>query len=176
MEYEYIYAGAALLLILFAFTFRDGLTDIVYLALKNAKLVLFVFFCMMIGLLAGLYETSSSPSSLGDYAGFLGRTGESRTAETIRECKIFVAARLEHRRDYEEPDPPLGDVVKIGAKSFWDTCAHVFGMNYWKYDLSINGENGGEKLCRAYRESDYRSDYVSGWCATVFMPAPKRGA
>lgn len=176
METILYYFAAIFGLLLFGYTFRNGLGDILYVALKKWHHSVFILSCLCAGFLIGLHEshldTGNSLPSINIESLLPVPEGE-RTTILVRECKSFVAAKLENRADYDEPAPPLGDVVRIGAKSYWDTCARAFGMNYWKHDISINGENGGQALCRAYHSGAYRSGNVESWCATVFAPGHK---
>lgn len=176
METLLFYIAVIFGLALFGYTFRNGLGDILYVALRKWHHSVFILSCLCAGLLIGLNEshldTSAGLPSI-NIESLLPAPEDERTAALIRECKGFVTAKLENRASYEEPDPPLGDVIRIGAKSYWDTCARTFGMNYWKHDISINSENGGHVLCRAYRSGTYRSGNVESWCATVFAPGHK---
>jgi hypothetical protein len=52
----------------------------------------------------------------------------------------------------------------------WEYCAEQFGVNYWKYDTTIDGRKGGEVLCEAYSRSGHVSSKVNTWCNTVFRP------
>lgn len=162
---------------LFLYTFRNGATDILYLSLKHWHHTLFIAACLCVGVFAGAYN--SHLGSLVDEHNFrlalhLSRqTEDERLAETIATCKKFVEAKLDGRHDYREPPPSLGDVVRIGAKSYWDTCANTFGMHYWKHDIFIRGQEAGPLLCKAYRKGAYRSGNVENWCATVLIPARK---
>ena len=156
-------------IVLFFYTFRAGCTDFVYLAIKNWKQTAFVFVCMAGGLVGGLYASGDSQilqiSSLA-----LPLPAETPGVTQIEKCREFVTAKAEHRPGYIDPKPSLGDYITMGAHSYWDTCAQTFGMNYWKHDISINGQNGGQVLCKTYLQDSYRSGIVDSWCNTVLSP------
>lgn len=162
---------------LFLYTFRSALTDIVYLALNRWHHTLFIVVCIGVGLFVGAYNSHLS-GIMDDYSFHLSlsaskQTEDQRLAETIGQCKNFVETKLDGKPGYEEPSPSLGDVIRIGAKSYWDTCANIFGMNYWKHAAFIRGEEAGPMLCKAYRKDTYRSGNVENWCATVLAPGRK---
>ena len=163
--------------LLFLYTFRSGLTDVVYLALTHWKHTAFVVICITVGVLVGAYN-----SHLGSLENLYNlrlsilthqKNDDEQMLATINACKKFVEARLDGKPAFDEPSPRLNDVIRIGAQSYWDTCANAFGMNYWKHDIFIRGEEGGPALCRAYRKDDYRSGTVESWCASVLAPARK---
>lgn len=176
---EYFAVIAALLaVLLFAYTFREGLTDIAYLALKRWKQTLFVAICIGGGLFAGTYN-SHVGHALNEYHFRMAlklykESDDTRTAMVINECKKFVEAKLDGRKDYDESSLPFDGIIKIGVSSYWDTCADTFGMNYWKHEIFIRGEEGGPMLCKVYRnDKSYRSGNVESWCATVLAPGKK---
>jgi len=163
--------GAAL----FLYTFRSAATDILYLAMKNRAHTAFIAVFITAGLFIGSYNSHLN-DVLDNYNIHISMKKMSRgniSASTIDQCKQFVEAKLEGKADYNEPSPLLGDVIRIGAKSYWDTCANAFGINSWKHDIFINGETGGAALCKAYRKNSYRSGNVENWCATVLAPGHK---
>ncbi len=95
---------------------------------------------------------------------------EKRMRMEITSCKIFVASELEPKIQKASLQVSQSEKEVTIGKTMWEECSKRFGMNYWKYDISVNGENGGQALCRAYRQSDYRSSDVDAWCNTVFAP------
>ena len=160
-------------IVLFLYTFRSGCTDLVYLALKNWKQSAFIFVCLLGGLGAGVYSSGNTPA-IGLPSLALPLPADNPGEAQIDGCKDFIAAKAEHRKDYIDPRPSLRDMVVMGAHSYWDTCAQTFGMNYWKHDISVNGQNGGKMLCDTYRQDSYRSGIVDSWCSTVLAPpSPK---
>ncbi len=166
--------------------------DVFYIALQNGKATLFVVLCLSVGALAGLnvrYGDSSAPVvSLPAVAlpsiGNLYQTSEERTLATIRNCQAFVTAQLDEkvenrtlpeRADSNSSLLHLASDVLPSTSGDWDRCARTFGMNYWKQDISVKGENGGVALCRAYaRQGEFRSGEVESWCDTVFASAPAK--
>lgn len=173
----FIPVAALFAILLFVYTFREGITDIAYLALKHWKHTIFVVTCIGVGLFVGAYNAHLG-NMMDEYNFRLTlqsqkKGDDERIAATINQCKKFVEAKLDGRTDYDEPSPSLGDVIRIGAKSYWDTCANTFGMNYWKHEIFIRGEEGGPMLCKAYHKTSYRSGNVESWCSTVLAPGRK---
>lgn len=176
MNMTFIYIAGVFIVLLGLWNFRSGITDFIYLLFKHWKHTVFILVCLMVGLAVGLYGANLDRMMTHHQVMKL-QPKENKVLADIRACQDFVLAKLEQRDNYEDPSPSLGDVIKIGAKSYWDSCARTFGMNYWKYDISINGENGGQLLCRTYRQdplyTSYRSGNVETWCNTVFSPDHK---
>ena len=159
--------------------------DAFYIALTHAKATLFVCLCLSIGTLAGLHikygggfsPTATLPDVNVPVISDLYQTSEEKTLATIRNCQAFVTAQIEHpssRPEHADSSLPLlhlaSDVLP-GTSKDWDRCARAFGLNYWKQDISVKGENGGTALCRAYHaQNDYQSGDVNAWCDTVFKP------
>lgn len=152
------------------------LGDAVYFAQKHWKASLFVLICVSTGALAGtnFRNMTMAPdievSDALSYVASFHQPSEERVLATIRNCQAFVTARLDGRTLPERSDsnPSLLHFVSAVPVD-WDQCARTFGMNYWKHDIGINGENGGVALCRAYHEQkDFASSEVSNWCDTVF--------
>lgn len=176
----YIFAAAAAAVggVLFLYIFRDYLTDAVYQSFRHWKIMLVVASCA-----AGVMGAGAFLNGVGDFSVLASvaytnlsapdNGDDSGVTTTIERCKAFVAAEQAHTPGYMPPSPPLHDKVLIGAVSYWDTCSQAFGMNYWKYDISINGQPGGPALCGAYRQSGPRSPVTDGWCSTVLAPGQK---
>lgn len=95
-----------------------------------------------------------------------------KTASTITKCKKFVEAKIAGQETEDFRTVSAG-IINISNISYWEICANTFGMNYWKYDISINGQNGGRLLCDTYARSTYRNGKVNAWCDTVFAPSPQ---
>lgn len=90
-----------------------------------------------------------------------------KIASTIEQCKSFVQAKMQGQQTQDYRTISAG-IINISNISYWEICANTFGMNYWKHDISINGQNGGHLLCNAYTHATYRSGKVNAWCDTVF--------
>jgi hypothetical protein len=169
---SFLQVAGVLGLVLFIYTFRAGLTDFVYLALNNLKATVFMFTCLIAGLLVGVYasgaDTRALDFSMPSFA--LPMPSENPGVAQIDSCKEFIAAKSEGRAGYIDPQPTLSDKIIMGADSYWDVCAQTFGMNYWKHNITIGGKNGGQILCDAYRKDSYRSGIVESWCSTVLSP------
>jgi hypothetical protein len=93
-------------------------------------------------------------------------------AGNVAICRKFVRSRL-HGAAYE-PEGLSHGFLGLGPHDPWEICAGTFGMNYWKYDISVDGRNGGAVLCELYRHRNAQpSEAVESWCQTVFAnPAP----
>ena len=175
----FIPVAALLTLMLFAYTFREGLTDIAYLALKRWRQTIFIVACTGVGLFLGAYNTRLG-DALDQHNFRLAlqanrMADDERVASMIDECKKFVEAKLDGRTSTDDDNQTslLGGIIRVGSQSHWDTCAATFGMNYWKHEIFIRGEEGGPMLCKAYRNGVYRSGNVENWCATVLAPAKR---
>lgn len=168
--FNLVFCAAILGIGLLMYTFRSGLTDFLYVAVKNWKVSTFIVVCMIAGVAGGLYASSDHSLEVRISSFALPLPGENPGIAQIDSCKEFVAAKAEHRAGYVEPQPSWRDTIVMGAHSYWDTCAQTFGMNYWKHDISIGGKNGGQLLCKTYHEDGYRSGIVDSWCNTVLDP------
>jgi len=100
-------------------------------------------------------------------------TGEDDARYQIRMCKDFVQDKIEGNPTAEVHKVAAGPINFAGVSN-WDYCARTFGLNYWKHDISINGQDGGRLLCEAYARDTYRSGKVNAWCDTVFAPKTPR--
>src|SRR3569623_153694 len=117
---EFLEFAGVLGILLLVFTFRAGVTDFIYLSIKNWKQTAFIILCMIGGLVGGLYASGDSQSfRVSSFA--LPLPGENPGVAQIDQCKDFVAAKAEHRPGYVDPDPSLRDYVLMGAHSYWDT-------------------------------------------------------
>ncbi len=178
--------GAILFLAVTLLVVSGRFGDAFYIATTHGKATLFVCLCLSAGVLAGLhmrYGGGFSPAAaLPDVnmpaISSLYQTSEERTLATIRNCQAFVTAQLDMnaeartRPERTDSSPSLlhlaSDVLPSASRD-WDRCAKAFGMNYWKEDISVKGENGGTALCKAYRaQTEYQSGEVNAWCETVF--------
>ncbi len=85
----------------------------------------------------------------------------------ITRCQSFVAEELAQPGSFSKEET---GVIKASFKkeTMWEYCAEQFGVNYWKYDTTIDGRRGGDVLCEAYANSGYNSSEVDTWCSTVF--------
>ena len=98
-------------------------------------------------------------------------TGTMEARFQIRQCKEFIQAKLDGQ-PVENDRYITAGFFNISSISNWEFCARTFGLNYWKHDTSIDGQDGGRLLCEAYARDTYRSSRVQTWCDTVFTPAP----
>ncbi len=178
MEDYLLPAAATFALLLFVYTFRNGITDIFYLATTHWKHTVFITVCIATGLCVGIYEAKLD-GPMRDYNFHLSLPRQTpaeseRLAAQVNECKKFVEAKLDGRAvdNLSEPKFKAG-IVTVGAESRWDTCAATFGHRYWKHDTFIRGQEAGHVLCDVYRKGMYRSGNVESWCATVLAPGKK---
>ncbi len=167
MTNVFLILGAILFLCTATLVASGRFGDVFYIALQNGKATLFVVLCISVGAIAGLhtrYGSINAPvvslpgvvalPSIGD----LYQSSEERTLATIRNCQAFVTAKLDEKTESRtlperaDSNPSLlhlaSDVLP-STSGDWDRCARTFGMNYWKQDISVKGENGGVALCRA---------------------------
>ena len=166
-----VFFAAILGIGLLLYTFRSGLTDFLYVAVKNWKVSAFIVVCAIAGIGGGIYASSDEPIEVRISSFALPLPGENPGVAQIDSCKDFITAKASHRAGYVDPRPSWSDRIIMGAGSYWDTCAQTFGMNYWKHDISIGGKNGGQLFCKTYHENGYRSGIADSWCSTVLDPA-----
>jgi hypothetical protein len=137
-----------------------------------ATLISSVLFCAITIPAAGVDFDSLANAPSADFSGLWdGRDSKDRKIRRkIGHCKSFVSGVLAGKiTDYSKTGQT--GIIKAGFKSkttMWEHCAKQFGVNYWKYDTTIGGREGGKVLCDAYRKSSYRSAEVETWCSTVF--------
>lgn len=163
--------------------------DVFYYAFKNIKATLFVALCLCAGAFVGLSYSDMTyaphipvASAAMTLVNDIRQPPEDKVLATIRTCQAFVTAQLDiqagPRTLPERPDSSpsllhLASAVPPPSEKDWDRCARTFGTNYWKHDIAVNGQNGGQALCRAYRaQTDHRSGEVEAWCDTVFAEPP----
>lgn len=168
MDVGLIYIAAFLALALFLYNARTECAVFARMALRHWPHTAFLLLCMSLGTTIGLLQGSMAQAL--PAASERHEAVEQARTDDIRSCKDFVSAKLERRPGYVAPSPSLLELARMGAHSYWERCAYIFGMNYWRADISIGGRNGGELLCQAYRVDHYRSPIVEGWCDRVFMP------
>lgn len=165
--------------------------DVFYYAFKNIKATLFVALCLCVGAFAGLSYSDMTyaphipvASAAMTIVNDIRQPPEDKVLATIRTCQAFVTAQLDEtqagartlpeRADSNPSLLHLASAVPVANAKDWDRCARTFGTNYWKYDISVNGQNGGQALCRAYRaQSEIASGEVEAWCNTVFAETPE---
>lgn len=165
MNMVFLYIALALGAALVAYNFRAELGDIAYFCFTHWKHTAFVAICIMVGLFMGAYNSRLSLAiDLGTIIPSFEMPGHENTLVALHECKEFVQNELDRGKNSRT----AGD-----NSSKWDHCARLFGMNYWRESMTVNGEHGGRALCRAYRAGDYRSSEVETWCNTVFAPGHK---
>lgn len=140
-----------------------------YTITKHWRLASFIVFCCFIAAV-GVLKQQEFKYDLAYY--YMTGTKYASTHEAryqIRQCKEFVQAKVDGQQTAEYHTVSAG-FININNISNWDFCAQTFGMNYWKHDTSINGQDGGRLLCEAYARDTYRSSKVQSWCDTVFAP------
>ncbi len=166
----YIVAGFVVIgVLLSARLWGDG----IYVVSKHWRMAAFVLGCCAVTSLFAIKQEQFKYE-----IAYLYYTGTKNTSETdaryqVRVCKEFVQAKIDGRQTAEFHTISAGP-VEISSVSNWEYCARTFGLNYWKHDISINGQDGGRLLCEAYARDAYRSSRVQTWCDTVFAPAAPR--
>jgi hypothetical protein len=144
---------------------RQMIGNGIYLMFTHWRETIFLFLCAGAGALFALRADTLGSDMQSLYAG-IAEPSPIAVASTINDCKSFVAAKM---------DGKGYDSMKRGADP-WQTCAQTFGRNYWKYDISVNGRNGGTALCDAYAHlprDAQTSGTVKSWCDTVFSSDAK---
>lgn len=147
--------------------------DVVYYFSKHWRLITFVVVGCSLGAL-GVVKQQHFKYELA-YMYFTGtkNTPEHEARYQVRLCKEFVLAKVEGRQTADYHIIAAGP-IPISNIHNWEYCARVFGLNFWKHDISINGQDGGRLLCEAYARDTYRSGKVNTWCSTVFAPESPR--
>lgn len=185
-EYYFLFASVCALTALgVLYVMRDHITTALYFIGKYWRQSLFIAICIGVGTFAGLSMGNGikMQKALSDYlhVASLDRllmSGNERTLYDINNCKNFVTAQMVNNGSLELISPAAGQIQTLpdvkNPDQYWADCARTFGMNYWKYDITIRGENGGNLLCDAYFRSDAGKTpdkHVVSWCQTVFAPA-----
>ncbi|MCB9991028.1 MAG: hypothetical protein H6867_06575 [Rhodospirillales bacterium] len=144
--------------------------DFVYTLTRNWRLVGFVVSLSLIGWLGVMQQQNFKHNLVFSYfANMEYAKGQQEARYQIRQCKEFVQAKM-HGADTAEYRTVSAGPINLTKINNWDFCAKTFGMNFWKYDTSIDGQDGGRLLCEAYARDNYRSSKVQSWCDTVFSP------
>ena len=140
--------------------------DGIYMLVKNWRVVTAVAMVLVFVSLISL-KHDNLQYEMASYVYSAKTPDDVKIASTIQQCKGFVQAKLEGQETQDYRTISAG-IINISNISYWEICANTFGMNYWKHDISINGNNGGHLLCDAYTHATYRSSKVNAWCDTVF--------
>jgi hypothetical protein len=175
-----ILIGFALLI---AFFMAKPLSEFAYAVSKNWKLGLFVGACVLSVISATLYVTHAQAGSYrtastftSPFSNFMkGRPSEGQIEMAIHSCKEFIGAKASGH-EYNITHEASSYYRPTTEAAMWHTCSEVFGQNYWRYDISINGENGGHLLCRMYKEQDRNAAATNSWCETVFSAAQQQAS
>ena len=145
--------------------------DAIYALSRNWRLVGFAVMLSLIGSIAVIQQEKFKHSLAVSYFANKEYAKTQREARyQIRQCKEFVQAKI-HGTQIAEYRTISAGPINIAKINNWDFCAKTFGMNFWKYDTSIDGQDGGRLLCETYARGNYRSSKVQSWCDTVFTPA-----
>ncbi|MBI1257675.1 MAG: hypothetical protein GC204_09415 [Chloroflexi bacterium] len=162
----------AIITALITYRYWGGL---IYAATRNWKVLAFVVIGGLIGTVI-VFKQQELKYQLAYYYMTGGKDSDTLEARyAVRQCKEFVEAKL-NSAPTEDVRMIKAGFINIGSVSNWDYCARTFGLNYWKTDISINGQDGGRLLCQAYARDTYRSEKVQTWCDTVFAPTPPQKA
>ncbi len=147
--------------------------DVVYSATKNWQLISFVTVMCFLGTVLVIKQEQLKYELVYYYSTGSKFEDDQDTRYKIRQCKNFITAKM-NGEQVIEARPVKAGFINVAQINNWDYCAKTFGLNYWKHDTSINGQDGGRVLCEAYARDTYRSGKVQTWCDTVFAPAPER--
>lgn len=86
----------------------------------------------------------------------------------VEDCRTYLIA-IQGGQDYTPDTSRHGGLHSYPIEQYWDICADTFGKNYWKHDISVNGQHGGHVLCELYsNQSEIVSSKAKVWCDTVF--------
>ncbi len=167
-DYIFWFAIIGLVAITLILTMRTW-GNALYVMSKHRHITSFVIVCGLLGTFIVLKQEEFKHDLASMYHANLQTNDNGEARYQIRQCKDFVSASLDgtltdqdHKRTFK------AGFIKVKTGSDWDFCARTFGLNFWKHDISINGQNGGRLLCDAYARASYRSGEVDSWCSTVF--------
>ena len=147
--------------------------DAIYLTTKNWRPIVFAAAGLVLAVIIAAKQEQFKHDLAYMYYTGAKNTDEQEARYQIRQCKDFVLAKVEGKQTTEYHTVAAGP-IQISNISNWEYCARTFGLNYWKHDISINGQDGGRLLCDAYARDTYRSGKVNTWCDTVFAPKSPR--
>ena len=174
IDSEYGYMVIAGFVVLGLILMLRPLSQALYTLSKNWQAAAFFIVCLISGGLFALYAQGAGVYVPFDFSP---KPTEGQVEMAISDCKGFLTAKNNH-----------GDfnlILEEGSfyrpqteADLWDTCATVFGQNYWKNDITVNGQNGGKLLCNLYHQGTYNSANVDAWCDSVLEKAeePKANA
>lgn len=163
----YIYLGLGFVAFCLSLPFWS---NAFYVVGKHWRLAVFAAVMGGVGTLAVFKQQEFKYNLAFNYFVGTKNTDSQEARYQIRQCKEFVQAKLNGETVAETHTVSAG-FINISSISTWDLCARTFGMNYWKHDTSIDGQDGGRLLCEAYARGTYRSGKVNAWCDTVFTPS-----
>jgi hypothetical protein len=164
----YVLIGA-LLFVACVMSYRQwgGTAYLVFKAFKKRSLSIPAIILLLI--VSGvMLQKQGVEASLSTFYFNLKTPPQTRTVRIIAECKDFVRHAHTQTTDIDHYRRFNAGFVALQGPSYWELCAHTFGMNYWKYDISIDEKNGGYVLCDAYEQTPYQNERVRAWCQTVF--------
>ena len=168
-----IYLAISICIVVALLTYRLW-GDWIYVISQNWRMVSFVVILGLTGTFGVIGLDNFKHDLVYSYFSKTGKDANNLEARyQIRQCKEFVQAKINGVQTVEYRTISAGP-INISKISNWDFCAKTFGLNFWKYDTSIDGQDGGRLLCEAYARDTYRSRKVQNWCDTVFTPAETR--
>ena len=162
----YIALGFAVIGLLLS---KDAVADFMYVISKHWQVTTFIVICGLLGGIVAVKQQEFKYELAYLYYTGTKNTGTLEAKYQIRQCKEFLQAKINGTQANDHRSITAG-IFKISSISNWEFCARTFGLNYWKHDLSINGQDGGRVLCDTYARDTYRSSKVQTWCDTVFAP------
>lgn len=163
-----LYSLLGLVLIIALLTFKYW-GNVFYFVTKNWRVVTFTVILSLLGAVLVVKQQEWKYEIAYRYFTGTKHTGSLESKYHIRMCKQFIKAKLNGEPAKDDHYITVA-FFRLKSVSNWEFCARTFGLNYWKHDTSINGQDGGRVLCDAYARSSYRSGDVDAWCDTVFAP------
>ena len=156
---------AAIALLLFILSF-NRIGDWLYAAVKEwkAALLALIIFSTLGIMFLGQQAIGQSAHAISSRISYW---SGSRPNETVAQCRMFTRLKADHEKIQPYIDNRALNIHPNPDK-YWEICIQAFGQNYWKQDITVNGQSGGKLLCRLYNTSAYVSSKVQTWCDTVF--------
>lgn len=140
--------------------------DIFYAITQNWKVSISAFILILLTLLFGVFHEPVTRGIQSAYWRVVLKEGPD-VITRVQHCRGFLEA-MQNGQSYTPPAEDKGGLKKHNPAKYWDICAAAFGKNYWKYDISVNGQNGGALFCALYEaQQDIASPTADVWCDTV---------
>ena len=140
--------------------------DIFYMITQNWKASVSAFILIILTLMFGVFHEPVLREIRTTYWRIVLKEGPD-VITRVQHCRAFLEA-IQNGQSYTPPAEDRGGLNKHSPNEYWDVCAAAFGKNYWKYDISVNGQNGGALFCELYEvQEGLTSPTADVWCDTV---------